>query len=114
MILARTLLIKLTGFKPARYRQWKELLLEEGRTAGWHNLAWDILKALVRGRLVSPKLWRARVRICTRCPIFSKTLHRCRPYPSSPLGCGCTAFVVALTLPQCWAKEHLPDSGLGW
>ena len=104
------------GLKPARFRQWKEVLDEERRSASLVSLLAKMAWTLLRGRLVSRKEWRRRMRICHRCPIFGAELRRCRPYEGGP-GCGCWTPAIGLFQKHCYATENLPPEerqGFGW
>lgn len=109
--------MRIFGFKPQRFREWREVLNEEKKRASLVRLmatmAWTALKGLPHLR-ENRRQWRSKMRMCRRCPIYDRGLHRCRPYTGSPLGCGCSVFFLALFKRHCWAKENLPGEGLGW
>lgn len=106
--------------KTRRIKEWFDVLDQERVTRSWK----DIAKALWRmvlgifGRKVSPVVWRHRMRVCLRCPIFDRKMRRCRPYASSQLGCGCyTPYLCSVAVPYkrgCWAKEAFPTRCFGW
>lgn len=87
----------------------------------WGKLA--LVVTLIRAGLkiggVSRQQWVHRMTVCHKCPIYDPWHRRCRPYDGAPQGCGCYVAFLALVKrpyarPGCWAKNHLPDSGLGW
>ena len=110
--------MKLLGLKPNRYLQWFEVVKEEGRVLSKADLArtffhaaWLVLKHGFKFR----KRWRTRVRICQKCPIYDRSLRRCRPYTGSELGCGCWVPLIALFEDRCWGGEvGLNHQGIGW
>lgn len=105
------------GLKLRRYRQWLEVVREEGRELSWLDVAIALLKgALVafRNGARERELWRSRVRICYRCPVYDRGMRRCRPYTGSPLGCGCWVPLIALFKDRCWGDEVLSEEGIGW
>lgn len=108
--------MKIFGLKLARWREWLEVLAEEQRRLTWRDwlgMAWLGLKIPFT---VDRALWRQRMRSCGKCPIFDRSLHRCRPFSGSPFGCGCHVIVKAMApAAKCWARENLPvDSVYGW
>ncbi len=106
--------LKVLGFKLSRFRQWKEVLDEERRSASLWSLLAGMLWTLARGRFVGRKEWRRRMRVCPTCPIFDRSLRRCRPYTGSPLGCGCVTWLLAMFAKDCYADQVLPDEKIGW
>lgn len=61
----------------------------------------------------SEEMWRSRMYICYRCPIFDKARKACRPYKKSSMGCGCYAPYKALVKDHCWGREHMGNN-FGW
>lgn len=108
--------MKIIGFKPQRFREWKIVLDEELKRASLFELlthmalvAFKGLPHLGRNR----RLWRDKMRTCLKCPIFDPSLHRCGP-GGSPLGCRCYTPFLALFKTTCYADEHLPEEHIGW
>lgn len=74
-----------------------------------------ILKAACK-ILKSPytqELWRHRMTVCYRCPIFNKDLKTCRPFPKSAMGCGCYTPYKALVEYHCWGRGKYGED-FGW
>jgi hypothetical protein len=61
---------------------------------------------------VGRKEWRRRVRVCRQCPIFDRSIKRCRPSNKSDLGCGCYVPFMAVFKKQCWGDENTEN--VGW
>jgi len=61
----------------------------------------------------SEEIWRSRMYVCYKCPIFDKARKTCRPYKNSSMGCGCYAPYKALVKDHCWGREHMGDN-FGW
>jgi Fe-S-cluster containining protein len=106
--------------KLKRMSEWLEVLSQERAT---RNLA-EVVKALwkmLRGAMgakVPIRVWRHRIRVCLRCPLYDRTMKRCRPYAVSPLGCGCYVPYLAM-VPKpyehgCWVRQAYPDTIYGW
>jgi hypothetical protein len=106
------------GFKPKRFREWLAVVAEEGRQARWSAIALDMARVLLAGIFSSPSTlsWFAKMRKCYRCPVFDRTMKRCRPWTGSPVGCGCYMPFKALVSRHGWAVEALPkeSSGFCW
>lgn len=108
--------------RPGSFKEWRAVLAREQAKlslAGKARLAITLIRAALRIGGVSKKQWEARMKICKTCPIFDPSLFRCRPYDGAPYGCGCFVKWLALIKrpykkPGCWARNHLPGSGLGW
>jgi len=103
------------GMSPLRlYRLWSDAMRREGMWAPRHVL--PLLAEAWRSRpLVSPPVWRQRMRACGRCPIYNRETRQCgRVDPAPDLGCGCSCPVKFLFRGEtCWARENLIE-GLGW
>lgn len=107
----------LFGFKPSRYVEWQAVLAEEKRSQSLVSLLARMFLVFIKG-LPSLKenrrTWRAKMRVCAKCPIYDRGLHRCRPYTGSPAGCGCSVIFKALFSRTCWADDVVPDEKIGW
>lgn len=107
----------LFGFKPSRYAEWQAVLVEEKRSQSLVSLLARMFLVFIKG-LPSLKenrrTWRAKMRVCAKCPIYDKALHRCRPYTGSPAGCGCSVIFKAVFSKKCYADEVLPELKIGW
>lgn len=106
--------MRILGFKSDKWRQWRELLREEQKViglTGWLKMFFLGLRVLFFPRR---KEWRAKMRVCPNCPIYDRTLRRCRPYTGSQLGCGCAVWLLALVSKRCYGDEFLADDGIGW
>lgn len=106
--------MKIIGLKLAKWKQWLEVLAEEGKNLTWRDWLGMAWLGLWIPFTSDRKLWRARMRACRKCPIYDQTLRRCRPFTGSPLGCGCFTPLKAMTTAQCWARENVKDSWFGW
>lgn len=100
-----------------RLKQWLYAL----RLAGVRRVPWlGLLSAILSGPVPRP-VWRARMRTCLRCPLYSKRDGVGLCLSSHPdmldVGCGCYLAYTAL-----WANPHPPggcygrslDPDLGW
>lgn len=99
-----------------RFRQWREVLEEEGKELGLRE------KLLLLGTLLyhalrlpfrrqDRRVFWTKMRHCHKCPVFDKTLHRCRPWTGSDSGCGCFSPWLALSTDVCWIDLR---NGGGW
>lgn len=96
-----------------------------GQGAPWHwrvrafaVAAFKMLRALASGP-VPASVWRDRMRVCLRCPIYDQKLKACRkvmPSVGRILGCFCFVPYLALTAAPyehgCWVHEI--TDGEGW
>lgn len=116
----RLALMKILGLKLSRYRQWREVLREELRVLtimGKLRLAMEIFEVVLNKPTGQPvlKVWSRRMRKCYRCPVFDRSLRRCRPYTGSPLGCGCWMPLAAIFKTHGWLTDSgLDKDGLCW
>lgn len=104
----------LVGLKVSRVDQWLDLLEEESRVMT-KKTWWDLFVAGLRVATLHPvksKEFKRRIRICERCPIYDRSMRRCRPYTGSPDGCGCYVPFKALDDRPCWIR--LLDPTRGW
>lgn len=102
----------LFGLKWARFKEWREVLEEEGRTMTWRSwlhMAGEAVAALIWP--VNRSLYRHRIRTCMKCPLYDRGLRRCRPYTGSEAGCGCFVPYRAQTPSPCWWRERDPTKG---
>lgn len=90
------------------WRRFKEFLrIAFGPRVTWRDYI-EILKASI-SILRSPyseEMWRARMYICYRCPMFNKDYKQCE-------GCGCYVPYKALVKDHCWGRENMGDN-FGW
>lgn len=108
--------------RPGTFKEWRAVLRREQQSLslrGKLRLVVTLIRAALKVGGVSKEQWRRRMDTCAQCPIYDASLRRCRPYDGSPLGCGCYGPYLALVKqpyakPGCWAKNALPESGLGW
>lgn len=98
-----------------RWRQWLDVLEEERRYADWKEKLWMICVIGAHAVLLVFRYRKARrtffrkMRTCFRCPIFDRTMYRCREYSGSPRGCGCFVVYKSLVDSSCPAD----DEGIG-
>lgn len=110
------------ALRPGTFKEWRAVLRREQQNLSlWGKvaLAWTLLRAALKVGSVSDEQWQERMLVCSKCPVYDPSLRRCRPYDGSQHGCGCFCPWLALVFkpypkPGCWAKNHLPGSGLGW
>lgn len=121
-------IVKIFGLNPRkRYLQWRAVMAREERDltflarlrlrAKLLRLGLEIL--LVPSRRIPREVWRRRLRVCRQCPVFDRSLRRCRPWDGHPAGCGCfTPFLALVKRPYpkgCWGREFVPaEQGIGW
>lgn len=100
-----------------RIAEWRVVLAHKGVKVS--------ILALVRAVLsgpVPPEVWRARMRVCLRCPVYDHELKACHKVIHDSiyhrvLGCFCYVVFLALTaVPYspnggCWARELSPTEG---
>jgi hypothetical protein len=79
--------LRILGLRPTRLVEWLAVVEEELKEIGFHEI-WDMIRGAIF-RKVDKRVWRQRQAACYRCPVFDKTLKRCRPYTGAPVGCGC-------------------------
>lgn len=100
-----------------RLREW----LNAGRLAGKRVKIMALLRYWY-GPSVDSRSWRARIRVCRRCPLFEAANRRChREVSDGILGCGCWVPAVA-KMPEpyqgpggmgCWGRAAV-GPGFGW
>ena len=97
------------------FRRFREFL----RVAFGPKVLWRDYLAILKSAFTiarspySQEMWRARMTICYRCPIFDKARKTCRPFEKSDMGCGCYAPYKALVKDHCWGREKFGDN-FGW
>ena len=107
----------LLGFKLSRYREWWNVLKEEGSRlsiADWWRLVLLALKGIKHNREKGVG-FSCKMRMCQRCVLYDAAKRKCRPYDGSDLGCGCyMPFKIALG-GGCWANEQeIKEECVGW
>ena len=74
------------------------------------------------GPRVPDAIWRERLRTCSQCVIYDRSLHRCNAEtPIGEVGCGCWCPAVAkMPAPYasekgrgCWGRATMGE-GFGW
>ena len=97
------------------FKRFREFLrVAFGPKVYWRDYL-EILKAafqIVRSPY-SEEMWKSRMYICYRCPIFNKGNKTCGRFPNSNLGCGCYVPYKALVKHHCWGRENLGEN-FGW
>lgn len=97
------------------WRRFKEFLgIAFGPKVTWRDYL-EILKAAfqIARSPYSEEMWKSRMYICYRCPIFDKDRKTCRPFPESEMGCGCYAPYKALVKDHCWGRDNMGEN-FGW
>ena len=99
-----------------RLRQWCHVLSLVSAGAPWYWRAWAFCVAgfkMTRAVLSGPvprEVWRHRMRVCAKCPVYDRVSRACmKKQPSGiTLGCGCFTPFQALTAAPykegCWAR----------
>lgn len=104
-------------FNRKRLRQWREVLQEEEKEMSWRDRLKLAAAILYHGlripfRKSDRRIFWAKMRHCHKCPVFDRTLHRCRPWTGAVLtGCGCYTPWLALSTHVCWLDLR---NGGGW
>lgn len=95
------------------YLLWRSAMTAAGHSAlGWKTvkLAVYLLRSLP---MVSPRLWRSRMRKCMRCPVYYRPLRTCGRTPDA--GCRCSMPLKALLRgAECWANQEGVTNLKGW
>lgn len=108
-VVGRLKRLRILGLKPVRVLEWLNVVDEELKVIGFREL-WHMVRGSV-SRKVSPSIWYRRQRSCYSCPVYDKTLKRCRPYTGSPLGCGCyTPYRLMSPDPCLRETAYSPES----
>jgi hypothetical protein len=118
-----SLRVRFCGFGVKRVREWLAVIRSEGLSSSLRGILAVGWKVLFGG--VNRSRFRARIRRCSKCPIYDPVLKKCRPYPGSELGCGCyVPFKALIRIPYrgpagegCWGDailtvEEAPE--VGW
>lgn len=95
------------GFKPRRFREWKNVLRAETRRLSFKHRLQLLVKILIvlgHSRKQTRKIWRYRARKCRHCPVWDPSLRRCGPEDFPDLGCRCYG-------PAIWLLKR---PGQGW
>jgi hypothetical protein len=108
-----------------RISEWRTVLAQKGVKVSIFALA----RAVLSGP-VPPDVWRDRMRVCLRCPVYNRELKRCGRLVVDgnyhrQLGCLCYTPFLALTAAPyspdggCWAREVTkeakpPSAREGW
>lgn len=103
--------MRFLGLKPARYRQWRDLLAAEFRVLGWRERCQLVIEISFHlPRLVRHKRERfRRLRKCYRCPVFDRAWKRCGPREFPELGCRCYMPLAALVKEHGWLTVTVGD-----
>jgi len=98
--------MKVLGLRYARFKEWLEVLKEERKNVGLTQLWAMLVGALWATSKPDRRGYRRRMRICAKCPIYDRELHRCRPFTGAPVGCGCYMPYKAQGPGPCWLRER--------
>lgn len=117
--------------KISRVKEWSEVVKWELGLASWWDYSdardggrlWEVVVKMVmtlargKGR-VTREVWRERMRICWRCPVYARRYRQCRMVDGDAwYGCGCytplKAMVKAPYPRGCWWREKVGEDG-GW
>jgi hypothetical protein len=107
--------------------EWREVLAVE-RFAGENPSKLTMFGHVLRG-VVTQRVWRRRMRVCLKCPVFNHELRQCRAsWPmlagaTQKLGCGCyVVFLAKVNAPYtsvdgtrkgCWGRAMMGGT-FGW
>jgi hypothetical protein len=100
-----------------RITEWRRVMTQKGVKVSIVSLA----RAVLSGP-VPADVWRDRMRVCLRCPIFNQELKACHRRIEDggyhrDLGCRCyTPFLALTAVPYsktggCWAREITVHEG---
>jgi hypothetical protein len=100
-----------------RIAEWRTVMAQKGVEVSIVSLA----RAVLSGP-VPADVWRDRMRVCLRCPVFNRELKACHKRIESgafhrDLGCRCyTPFLAFTAVPYtraggCWAREIATNEG---
>jgi hypothetical protein len=106
--------MKIFGLKLAKWAQWEEVLAIESSVA---PTKWQMFRLALKMPFVRRRLARERYRTCWKCPVFDRSLRRCRPYSGAPQGCGCWMPLKVRAFFDrrgCWARQNAPAANIGW
>lgn len=106
--------MKVFGLKLKKWAQWEEVLEIEAKVA---PSKWQMLLLALKMPFIPRWLAKERYGTCRLCPVFDRSLRRCRPYTGSDLGCGCWMVLKVwayFTRRGCWARVHAPKMDIGW
>lgn len=96
-----------------RFSQWLLVAFIEGQRNGT-IVKIRLLVTMLWAALavhVAPHEWRRRIRVCRKCPIYDRSIKRCRPSNDSDLGCGCYVPFMAAHKKTCWADDNTESHG---
>jgi hypothetical protein len=110
--------MRILGFKPQRFAEWRAAIIAEGRQLTWRGrieLVWHMATASLGLGGVARKEWRRRMRVCAKCPVYNRETKQCRPSKESVIGCGCFMPLKSLSSKStCWARDTVPHMNFGW
>jgi hypothetical protein len=95
-----------------RIAEWRRVLAQKGVKVS----VFALLRALLSGP-VPGDVWRDRMRVCMRCPVYDRDLRACyKPLSDGRVvGCGCYCPFKALTAAPyargCYAREITDNEG---
>ena len=110
--------------KIERYWEWRGAV-RNMKGKPWWVLLWRMVKAGRRG-FVDKVLWRRRMRICGKCPVYRHGTRTCGLRKGAfmgveTVGCGCyVPFLASAAAPYegkggsgCWGRAEFGE-GFGW
>lgn len=102
-----------------RLSEWRTVLAAKGVKVS----TWALVRAVLSGP-VPADVWRNRIRVCLRCPVYNRELKTCHNVvpDGRVIGCGCYVPFKALTAAPyrlgCWgrevSKDFKPAERIGW
>lgn len=95
--------LRILGLKPSRLVEWLAVVEEELKEIGFREV-WHMIRGSI-SRKLDKRSWYRRQRACYSCPVFDKTLKRCRPYTGAPVGCGCYTPYRLMSPVPCLREE---------
>lgn len=107
--------MKFFGLKFSRFAEWfADIRAEQPGPLEFLQMGRLFVRMLANPRRLAPARadYLHRLSVCERCPIFDRTLKRCRSKDGR--GCGCYVPFKALAPVDCWLREQDPSGVAGW
>lgn len=103
-------------FNRKRFKEWLEVVkdVKDNKLSLYVKLLFHLPEMRV-----PKKIWKERIRTCSKCPIYHPLKKSCGHNPEvSGVGCGCyMPFKSASMAATCWARDNdltLQGKVVGW